>query len=277
MAELSDPDATDPTFTADQTGIYIAQLIVADDFLESEPGTVVFTISNDVDEDYMDDSWEQQIVDADPDDAINTIESVLPDDDFDGDGISNIFEYNHGLDPLADDSMQDLDGDCYPNIYELRGTNGDPNDAEVFPTPNATVSFDGSTGYATLQAAIDAVSDNYSIILVQSGTYTGSGNPNFTIDSDDPKLLIVSSDGAESTILDGESNLRGAQIEGSGSGLAGFTIRNCSGADLGGGLYIAGDDVIVVKCTIHGNSASNDGGGIYIEGNQVVLSDCEIY
>jgi len=43
----------------------------------------------DVDGDGMDDTVEQQIVDADPHDDINSIDDVLPGDDFDGDGLSN--------------------------------------------------------------------------------------------------------------------------------------------------------------------------------------------
>jgi hypothetical protein len=56
-------------------------------------------IDNDDDNDGMPDDWEQQIVDADPNDDITSIEDVNPNDDFDNDGWSNLIEYQRGTDP----------------------------------------------------------------------------------------------------------------------------------------------------------------------------------
>jgi predicted esterase len=53
----------------------------------------------DNDEDAMDDIFEKEIIDADPDDAIASIEDVNPGDDFDGDGQDNRTEYNAGTNP----------------------------------------------------------------------------------------------------------------------------------------------------------------------------------
>jgi hypothetical protein len=53
----------------------------------------------DKDNDRLPDSWEQQIVDADPDDDIFSVADVRPNDDFDGDGSSNWLEYLMGTDP----------------------------------------------------------------------------------------------------------------------------------------------------------------------------------
>ena len=53
----------------------------------------------DNDEDGMDDIFEKEIIDADPDDAIAGIEDVNPADDFDGDGQDNRTEYNAGTSP----------------------------------------------------------------------------------------------------------------------------------------------------------------------------------
>ena len=53
----------------------------------------------DMDRDRLPDAWEQQIIDADPNDAIETIDDVRPGDDFDGDGWSNLTEYLAGTDP----------------------------------------------------------------------------------------------------------------------------------------------------------------------------------
>ncbi|RLC02253.1 MAG: hypothetical protein DRI57_30265 [Deltaproteobacteria bacterium] len=73
-----------------------------------------FTVTpDDSDRDAMPDTWEQQIIDADPDDNIITIEDVNPHDDFDGDEKSNLMEYDNGTDPIIPAPIQpgDLDGD----------------------------------------------------------------------------------------------------------------------------------------------------------------------
>jgi hypothetical protein len=49
-------------------------------------------------------AWKQQIVDFDPNDAIVTIDDVLPDDDFDGDGLSNWQEYVQSSNPASPDN-----------------------------------------------------------------------------------------------------------------------------------------------------------------------------
>ena len=51
--------------------------------------------------------WEQQIIDADPADAITTIFDVLPGDDFDSDGSVNIDEHDRITDPVDPDTDDD--------------------------------------------------------------------------------------------------------------------------------------------------------------------------
>jgi len=54
---------------------------------------------DDVEGDGLPDSWEQQIIDDDTGDGINTVQDVLPEDDYDGDTVSNEDEYLAGTDP----------------------------------------------------------------------------------------------------------------------------------------------------------------------------------
>jgi hypothetical protein len=63
--------------------------------------TAVFENKPDTDTDGLSDDWEQQIIDADPNDGITTINDVNPNDDFDGDGLTNDEEFWNRTDPTA--------------------------------------------------------------------------------------------------------------------------------------------------------------------------------
>jgi autotransporter-associated beta strand protein len=65
----------------------------------TEATGVLDVFNGDVDGDGMADSFEQVIIEADPTDAINNINDVLPGDDFDSDGTNNLTEYRLGLVP----------------------------------------------------------------------------------------------------------------------------------------------------------------------------------
>ena len=60
----------------------------------------------DTDSDGLLDSYEQTIIDADLGDAIDSLDDVLPGDDFDGDGRTNLQEQNDGTDPIDADSYR---------------------------------------------------------------------------------------------------------------------------------------------------------------------------
>ena len=141
---ISDPIAT-----------YHYRLVATNTF-----GTVYgadMTFTNDTDADAMLDEWEQQIIDDDPGDNITRIEEVLPDDDYDGDELTNLEEYQqgtvptdfdtddddlpdgwevtYGLLPTTDDANGDLDGDGFNNLQEyLASTN--PADDTSYPIPD---------------------------------------------------------------------------------------------------------------------------------------------
>jgi pimeloyl-ACP methyl ester carboxylesterase len=91
----------------------------------------------DNDEDGMDDIFEKDIIDADPDDAIAGIEDVNPDDDFDLDGQDNRTEYNAGTDPTSADS-----------VFSVASVKPDPADANNFQVSWKTASGMTLTGTA---------------------------------------------------------------------------------------------------------------------------------
>ncbi len=97
----------------------------ADDF--------IFSIV-DLDSDLLPDPWEQQIIDANPNDAITSINEVLSGDDYDSDTLSNLKEYQLGTDPTVGNNPNDADADGLPDVWELthfstiwsHDSNGDP-------------------------------------------------------------------------------------------------------------------------------------------------------
>ena len=59
----------------------------------------IILVDPDDDEDSLPDWWEQQLVDADPNDEYLKVDHILGTDDYDGDGASNQEEYQFGTDP----------------------------------------------------------------------------------------------------------------------------------------------------------------------------------
>jgi hypothetical protein len=74
----------------------------------------------DSDSDGLPDDFEQQIIDADPNDNIATFLDVERDDDFDGDGESNWEEWQYGSSPIDAMSARrgDIDGDKYVSLAD---------------------------------------------------------------------------------------------------------------------------------------------------------------
>jgi len=78
----------------------------------------VFSIPADDDHDGLPDYWEQQIISANPADAIVDISGVLPGDDFDGDTLTNLQEFQLGTNPTVVNNPADLDGDGLADSWE---------------------------------------------------------------------------------------------------------------------------------------------------------------
>jgi hypothetical protein len=100
------------------------------------------TFTNDTDADSMPDDWEQQIIDDDPGDSITRIEDVLPDDDYDGDALTNLEEYQQVTVPTDFDT----DDDDLPDGWEV--SNGlDPLDSTEENGGEGDFDDDGWTNY----------------------------------------------------------------------------------------------------------------------------------
>ena len=117
----------------------------------------------DTDGDGLADEWEQELIDADPNDALEILADVNPDDDLDGDGLTNLQEFtfprtnplkadtdDDGLndnvetrtgvfvdatDTGTDPNKADSDGDRLSDGDEVADPFSDPNDPNDPPTP----------------------------------------------------------------------------------------------------------------------------------------------
>ncbi|NRB28894.1 MAG: hypothetical protein HRU37_14590, partial [Roseibacillus sp.] len=78
--------------------------------VQNDDGVVLQQVG-DVDNDGLPDSWEQTVIDADPDDAIASLEDIDPAGNLDGDTLTNEEEFVAGSDPLDEDTDNDASND----------------------------------------------------------------------------------------------------------------------------------------------------------------------
>lgn len=78
--------------------------------VQSDDG-VVLQLAGDSDGDGLTDSWEQSVIDADPDDAVTSLEDIDPAGNLDGDNLTNQEEFEAGTNPLDADTDDDFAND----------------------------------------------------------------------------------------------------------------------------------------------------------------------
>lgn len=118
-------------------------------------------VTTDVDGDNLPDAFERLIVDADPNDAILAIEDVLPADDFDGDGSSNLQEYNRETDPVDPDT----DGDGL-----LDGVESGDGTFDNFGTDTGTDPLDPDTDDDGLLDGVETNDGSFDDLATDTGT-----------------------------------------------------------------------------------------------------------
>jgi len=133
-----------------------------------------------------------------------------------------------------------------------------------------TVRKDGSGQFSTINAA-KAVAVTGDIIEVGPGTYPEEID--FSI-----AVTLVSTDGAGTTILDGDGIRRVLVFRaGTGSVVDGFTIRDGYHVSSGGGLRVQlGATATVRNCVFEGNHVDFDGGAVICRdpGSRLDMVDC---
>ncbi|MCP4547964.1 MAG: T9SS type A sorting domain-containing protein [bacterium] len=186
---------------------------------------------------------------------------------------------NIGVDPLfcdleAGDLSLGVNSECLPannDCHELMGYLGMGCIGEV-------QSHHVPADYPTIQAAVDACLDGYTVI-VAPGLYTGEGNKEIVLGNRD--ISLIGEGGSDVTVIDCEGAGRGFDIQSSAEmpsiRIQGISIINGSVPHDGAGIFLDAMDFTLVDIRIQGCHASSQGGGIYIAGAaRGVISDLQI-
>jgi parallel beta-helix repeat protein len=128
--------------------------------------------------------------------------------------------------------------------------------------------------FLTIQAAIDAA-DDYDMVLVADGNYTGDGNRD--IDFHGKPITVKSENGPVFAVIDCENEARGFYFhnyEDKNSVLDGFTITRGYGGYDGGGISCSSSNPTITNCTITGNKAEYGGGMMVNRDSSPTLMNC---
>lgn len=177
----------------------------------------------------------------------------------------------------------DSDGDGFINTYEC-AWRSDPRNSTSIPVPTHYVSLNGlsvlpfsswTTAATNIQAALDAATNEYDIIMLADGIYTGLGNTD--LDFKGKKVMLRSANGPAATVIDCEQSSRGFIFqteETAETVLDGVCILNAASPGDGGGLFCSNASPFVQNCFFSRTSASNSGGAVYAENSSIILSYC---
>ena len=129
------------------------------------------------------------------------------------------------------------------------------------------------TDYPNIQEGIDA-SVSGDTVLVLDGVYTGEGNYEININTNNQPFFLLSESGPSNCIIDCQGLGRGIYTQGDSLIISGFTIKN-GFSNYGAGIYsfLAGYNTQYKNCTIVNNIATASGGGIYVD----MLSHPKLY
>jgi hypothetical protein len=263
------------TWTDAPSGTHVLTARATDRYgAESTSNPITITVLSDTDFDRMPDDWEMTHFGS-------LIEPASA--DFDGDGMPNVFEYNHESDPTDPQSKLEF-SETQTGEY-------------TYYLVDKTLASETDAKKKTISAAITSAND-FDVIEIKPGTYTEI--PGALHD----RLYIFSSEGARTTTiavqdlndralyLRSESVFSGITFDGTNPDspssdrravyisiignqikprFIGCRFTGNRVADSGGAVYVAHGDPTFISCTITGNVGGN-GSALYAQtGNDITL------
>ncbi|MGD8499622.1 MAG: right-handed parallel beta-helix repeat-containing protein, partial [Phycisphaerales bacterium] len=142
--------------------------------------------------------------------------------------------------------------------------------------------LDRRSPFPTIQAAIDAAQDDFTVVL-SDGVYKGPGNYNLNLqgglDPNDVRPITVRSEnGPENCILDAEGLGRLFICDNNEPNeyvIDGLTLTGGS-AEFGGAILIDNASPTIRNCRIVNNTATGDGGAIWMTNSSPIITNTEI-
>lgn len=221
--------------------------------------------------------------------------------DTDGDGMPDGYEVANGLNPLADDAYDDLDGDRWPNIFEFKhgtkvnvpGQDADPGNVVANPPPvyevdGALAADDAPNNkYKTIQGAVNAAKagqwvnsqyvypNRYAVIAVKAGVYSEA----VTVDTVELLLLGQWQGGNPAMIQAASTSITPALQLNSPAVVDGFVVTHRKRAG-GMGVYLGystNKERRLSNCIIKGNTGDYRGGAIYNANTNLRLVHCTLF
>lgn len=175
--------------------------------------------------------------------------------DTDADGMTDTYETSQGYDPNTYTKI----------VYVDNARTDDTGDGLTLANAKKTIS-------AAVNISKDANYEN--VILVAAGTYTGTNNRDIDFDGND--ILLHSSVGAATTIIDLDDSGQFLDLtngETLASQLIGFTIKNGLEYD-GGAVFTDGASLTIKNCVFENNIGTSYAGAVSINDGQSNIENC---
>jgi hypothetical protein len=197
-------------------------------------------------------------------DGVSDLEQI----DSDGDGMGDVEELLWGFDPSREDAFDDFDGDRYPNVYEVKN-GSDPFSFEDTPTPHWILDLNGGGDFTSIAEACDFINEiqeedaehvDFGILKVMPGEYILYDDDAFYTQNN--RLMIVSSDGPGSTVIDHFSDDSSAfDLRVGGTVVDGFTVISrgdyCSHVDASADATDRYNTILVQNCRFTGRVSNS--------------------
>jgi hypothetical protein len=199
--------------------------------------------------------------------------------DTDSDGLPDAWEQTYFGDTVSGVPEEDPDGDGLTNVEEYALYSSHPKDVPCYVAADRAGDplSDGSADhpFGSIKEGLSAA-HNGGTVLVAPGTYAGSANTG--LDFGGKAVVLLAPAGPSATVITGNgqrSLFTFQSYETPASAVIGFTMRN-GWADYGGAVFCLQSHPQIRNCVLDSNRAKYRGGAIYCGWSAPRIADCVI-